>query len=177
MGQFRPEKNYPLQLDIMEKLKETNPGAKLVIVGGVRNQGDQKLFDQLQKRINEKQLNVELKPNLPYEELKQLLKKADVGIHTMRNEHFGICVVEYIAAGLIPMAHKSAGPLMDIVRDENYLAETADEYVQKLRSAFSDNISTRVRFRAQADTFSYEYFVERFRAQVERSIQRGTRRL
>lgn len=33
----------------------------------------------------------------------------------MWNEHFGIGVVEYQAAGLIPVAHKSAGPKMDIV--------------------------------------------------------------
>jgi alpha-1,2-mannosyltransferase len=33
----------------------------------------------------------------------------------MWNEHFGIGVVEYMAAGLVPVAHASGGPLMDIV--------------------------------------------------------------
>jgi glycosyltransferase involved in cell wall biosynthesis len=45
--------------------------------------------------------------------------RAKVGLHTMWNEHFGIGVVEYMAAGLIPVAHKSGGPLMDIVTDYN----------------------------------------------------------
>jgi glycogen synthase len=33
----------------------------------------------------------------------------------MWNEHFGISIVEMMAAGLIVVAHKSGGPLMDIV--------------------------------------------------------------
>lgn len=45
--------------------------------------------------------------------------RAKVGLHTMWNEHFGIGVVEYMAAGLIPVAHKSGGPLMDIVTEYN----------------------------------------------------------
>lgn len=33
----------------------------------------------------------------------------------MENEHFGIAVVEMMAAGLIVMAHNSAGPREDII--------------------------------------------------------------
>ena len=40
---------------------------------------------------------------------------SSIGVHTMWNEHFGIGVVEYMAAGLIPIAHNSGGPQMDIV--------------------------------------------------------------
>lgn len=50
----------------------------------------------------------------------------------MKYEHFGIAVVELMAAGIITVAHKSAGPLMDIIGgcDEpvGYLADTVDEY-------------------------------------------------
>lgn len=35
----------------------------------------------------------------------------------MKAEHFGISIVEMMAAGLIVLAHKSAGPKMDIIRD------------------------------------------------------------
>jgi hypothetical protein len=35
----------------------------------------------------------------------------------MWNEHFGIGVVEYMAAGLVPVAHNSAGPKLDIVTE------------------------------------------------------------
>jgi len=32
----------------------------------------------------------------PFSELKSWLSRASVGLHTMWNEHFGICVVEYM---------------------------------------------------------------------------------
>ena len=47
--------------------------------------------------------------------LESYLRKASVGIHTMWNEHFGISVVEMMAAGLVVVAHNSGGPSMDIV--------------------------------------------------------------
>ena len=43
------------------------------------------------------------------------MSEALVGLHTMWNEHFGIAVVEMLAAGLVTVAHRSGGPLMDIV--------------------------------------------------------------
>ncbi len=37
----------------------------------------------------------------------------------MTDEHFGIGIIEYMAAGVIPVAHNSGGPQMDIVVDYN----------------------------------------------------------
>lgn len=39
------------------------------------------------------------------------------GLHTMWNEHFGISVVELMAAGLVVVAHNSGGPKLDIIPD------------------------------------------------------------
>lgn len=35
----------------------------------------------------------------------------------MEAEHFGISIVEMIAAGLLVVAHNSAGPKEDIIKD------------------------------------------------------------
>ncbi|OJA16870.1 hypothetical protein AZE42_13465, partial [Rhizopogon vesiculosus] len=43
------------------------------------------------------------------------LAKASIGLSTMVDEHFGINVVEFMAAGVIPVTHASGGPLHDIV--------------------------------------------------------------
>jgi alpha-1,2-mannosyltransferase len=135
VGQYRPEKDHGLQLDVMALLKRTRPDARLAIVGGVRGQADQAIVDALQARIDSEKLSVALQTNLPFADLQMLYAKASVGLHTMRDEHFGICVVEYIAAGLVPVAHNSAGPKEDIVRQSRFLAESAAEYADKVQAA------------------------------------------
>lgn len=54
--------------------------------------------------------NVEFKVNIPYPELVSEMQRGMIGLHTMWNEHFGISVVECMAAGLIMIAHASGGP-------------------------------------------------------------------
>ena len=38
-----------------------------------------------------------------------------------------------LAAGLIVVAHNSAGPKQDIIKDDLYLAESKQDYVDKIR--------------------------------------------
>ena len=44
---------------------------------------------------------------MPYRELVELLGGAIAGLHSMIDEHFGIVVVEYMAAGVIPIGYLS----------------------------------------------------------------------
>ena len=46
-------------------------------------------------------------PHLFSAAVRELLGMASVGLHTMWNEHFGIGVVEMMAAGLAVVAHDS----------------------------------------------------------------------
>lgn len=62
---------------------------------------------------------------------------AAAGIHTMWNEHFGIGVVEMMAAGLATIAHDSGGPQADIVVEwkgdpTGLRAASAQEYAVQL---------------------------------------------
>ncbi len=57
--------------------------------------------------------------NAPYAELRSLLGEAVGGLHTMTDEHFGISVVEYMAAGVVPIAHNSGGCCMKGKDDYN----------------------------------------------------------
>lgn len=46
---------------------------------------------------------VDFHVNSTYAELQKLLGGASAGLHTMLDEHFGIVVVEYMAAGAVPI--------------------------------------------------------------------------
>lgn len=142
IGQFRPEKDHPLQLQAMYELRtllsqneDLWEKLQLLIVGSCRNDDDEELLKNMQDLSKHLSLenNVEFKVNVPYKELIELYQSAKIGIHTMWNEHFGIGVVESMAAGLIMVAHRSGGPDMDIVEtsegsQNGYLATDAVEY-------------------------------------------------
>jgi hypothetical protein len=67
-----------------------------VLVGGCRNAGDAQRVGEL-KTLAEKlniTAHVDFEVNLPFENLLEYFAVSQFGLHTMWNEHFGICVVE-----------------------------------------------------------------------------------
>jgi len=178
IGQFRPEKDHFLQLKafrlLLDKLKlshDNRPLPKLVIIGSTRNKQDEDLASAVGSYAKELDLfeHVELVVNAPFSTLQEWLAKASVGLHTMWNEHFGISVVEMMAAGLIVVAHNTAGPALDIVtRFQNgqtgFLASTPEEYALALGEALEEGAKSnemRHRARASVSRFSDEAFSAR----------------
>lgn len=118
--------------------------------------------------------------NAPYSTILQELSQASIGLSTMVDEHFGINVVEFLAAGLLTLSHASAGPLLDIaVADEQgrptgFHAKEVDEFVKILATILEmdegQRMEIRIRARQRAmQTFSAEAFR---RAWEERFWQR-----
>lgn len=121
IAQFRPEKNHTLILQSFAEFLKTDTQAakeaKLVLVGSVRDDSDSKRVYQLRLLANELGIKtrVEFHLDASWPEILDWLRKASVGVNGMWNEHFGIGVVEYQAAGLISVVHNSGGPKLDIV--------------------------------------------------------------
>lgn len=86
----------------------------------------------------------------------------------MWNEHFGIGIVEMMAAGLIVVAHNSGGPASDIVHDKQtgFLAATADEYAEALHQAFQAGDEMRRKAQESAQRFSDSVFEQEFQSSV-----------
>mmetsp|Transcript_10375 Transcript_10375/g.39248 ORF Transcript_10375/g.39248 Transcript_10375/m.39248 type:complete len:485 (-) Transcript_10375:305-1759(-) len=156
IGQFRPEKDHELQIRsfalLLKKLAGQNlpKSPTLVLVGGVRNEQDERLVSKLRSLCGALSLTVGedvlFEINVPFDGLKRWLRVAAVGIHTMWNEHFGISVVEMQAAGLVVVAHGSGGPKSDIVQPRTdgqaeaatgFLATNEEEYAEAMVEAIS----------------------------------------
>lgn len=75
--------------------------ASLKLVGSCRNEGDRARVQQLRQAAEEMGIaqHVEFCLGASNAELQRLLGGAVGGLHTMTDEHFGISVVEYMAAG------------------------------------------------------------------------------
>ncbi|KAI8092399.1 uncharacterized protein B0P05DRAFT_462425 [Gilbertella persicaria] len=172
VAQFRPEKDHALQLKSLAALFKKYPvwrtrGVELVLIGSCRNQGDQDRIDRLRQEAIDLGIQdvVRFEINASYDVLVSTLGTAKIGIHTMWNEHFGIGVVEYMAAGLIPVAHNSGGPKLDIVTEYDgqptgYLADSPDTFADCLNAALEthdDAMAANARASA-CDKFSEETF-------------------
>ena len=140
VGQFRLEKNHSLQLRVFKALYERDPNkyenVYLMIVGSCRNHEDELQVKALELEAAEVGIpkkNVVFKMNVPFSDLRRFYALAAIGIHTMWNEHFGISIVEMMAAGLVVVAHNSGGPKDDIINISKqsrtgYLASNSQEY-------------------------------------------------
>ena len=153
------------------------------MVGSTRNEEDRALVESLRDFTASLAMkkNVAFVVNAPFDELYAWLCCAQVGIHTMWNEHFGISVVEMMAAGLVTVAHDSGGPKLDLISPvpmphnestrtvlpadpactTGYLATTAPQYAQCIHMAldtYDDSLTLRQRARKSSLRFSDEVF-------------------
>lgn len=91
----------------------------------------------------------------------------------MKEEHFGISNVEFMASGLITVAHNSGGPKMDTILgdEEGFLCSTKEEYALAIEKIFSMPEASRKELRQSArdsavKRFDGSIFEEKFSASL-----------
>lgn len=135
-AQFRPEKQHRLQLEIWKDVLDQGvpEDSHFTMIGTVRGPSDQAIVDDLDSYAKSLGIRdrVSFEINQKRDRIYTLFSQAKVAMHTMKFEHFGIAIVELMASGIITVAHKSAGPLKDIIGRSpeavGYLAETKQDY-------------------------------------------------
>ncbi|KAK1141200.1 asparagine-linked glycosylation protein [Aspergillus melleus] len=180
IAQFRPEKNHPLVLRSFARFLEErgkNPATsasqlppKLVLIGSVRHASpDETHIYNLRLLAHELRIRdqTEFLCDASWPTILSHLGTASIGVNAMWSEHFGICVVEYQAAGLISVVHDSGGPREDIVVDlgdgaTGFRASTEDEFAAAFEAALAlpeeEKIAMRLRARKSALRFTEEEF-------------------
>lgn len=187
IGQFRPEKDHSLQLRAFKHLcniidTDLAKKTRLVLIGGCRDEEDNQRVEAL--KVLSEQLGISdqiiWKLNCPFPQLLESVQNGLIGLHTMWNEHFGICVVECMAGGLIMLAHDSAGPKMDIITEYDnqqtgYLATDEESYAQAMKTILEASDEERDCIRTAAktsvDRFSDEVFEVAFMEAIGGCIQ------
>lgn len=116
LGRITPEKRHA---DVIRALALTQTRPRLRIVGSLQP-GSEAYLRELNKLAKQLDVNIEIHTNVSRYELIQLLGKSSVYVHPTIGEHFGIAVVEGMAAGLPVIVHRSGGPYYDIVARGEY---------------------------------------------------------
>ncbi|KAJ5736782.1 CAZyme family GT4 [Penicillium malachiteum] len=192
IAQFRPEKNHPLVLRSFARFLQErnrnpvfadNPPPRLVLIGSVRHSSpDETHIYNLRLLAHELKIrdHTTFLCDASWPAVLSHLGTASVGVNGMWNEHFGICVVEYQAAGLICVTHDSGGPREDIVIDlgdgaTGFRAETEEQFAAAFEAALAlpveEKIAMRLRARRSALRFTEEEFAKKWLAQVQKLVK------
>ena len=112
---FTEEKeNYFVTIGRFERGKMLENSIIFSLLSGIRgvligSLNDRKYFNKLDKLKEKLNANITLLPNLSSEEVLKVVSKARLYFHPTIGEHFGIPIVEAMAAGLIPIVPKESG--------------------------------------------------------------------
>ncbi|KAL8627740.1 hypothetical protein Q9189_006546 [Teloschistes chrysophthalmus] len=181
IAQFRPEKNHTLLLrsfarflqqssssfppsltPVREGGKSSSP--QLILIGSVRDSADATRVYDLRLLAHELQITKHTLfiTDASFPTILNHLRTASIGANCMWNEHFGIGVVEYLAAGLVSVVNDSGGPKLDIVvpwegGETGFRASTEGEYARAFERVMGmgeeERVGMRRRARARARAF------------------------
>ena len=130
IGRISPEKNIE---KVINAVALTNTKPIIRVIGGLISSANNyyKFLIKLARRVGVK---LEFYTNVPRWQLVELVTSSRVFVHTTVGEHFGIAVVEAMAAGCPVIVHKSGGPYEDIIDKGKYgiYAETIEEYADAI---------------------------------------------
>jgi alpha-1,2-mannosyltransferase len=197
VAQFRPEKDHETVLRAFSILLTRNPrlregNVRLLLIGSTRDERDKQKVQELRRTASDLGIShdAEFICDAPWETVVSWLGKGWIGTNAMWNEHFGIGVVEYMAAGLIPVVHDSGGPKLDIVTEidsgrtgmssEMWLivgfhASSANEFAEAYEKVLTlpeeECIAMRERARKSAQRFSEEVFMSSWTKEMQKLLK------
>lgn len=169
IGRISPEKRIEIVIEALA-LSETKP--VLRIVGGLIPT-TVPYKEKLEKLAKERGVEIEFYTNVPRSELVRIATSSKVFVHATVGEHFGIAVVEAMAAGCPVIVHRSGGPYEDIVDRGRYGLhfETPEELAKHIDRLMSSEKLWRFyheKSLMRAKQFSEEEFARKLLEVVER---------
>jgi len=182
VGRFSELKQNKGQEVLIKEFKNLNDSGikdwKLVLAGGTEVGSDDFL-----KRLEEASLSypIELVKSPSFKELLEIYGKAKIfwsasgfGVDEQNNpeavEHFGITVVEAMAAGAVPIIYSSGGHKEIIDNGNNgFLWEkTSDLLDESIKLMKSNSLLRTISEKAQIDSKKYDY--EKFKDSIQKII-------
>jgi glycosyltransferase involved in cell wall biosynthesis len=164
-------------LDLIPYIAARVENARFVIIGSLASQQYILYLRHIIKSLGVED-RIAIIPNVNRNVKENLLSTAKIYLHPRKYEYFGIAIVEAMAAGLIPLVHKSGAPWIDILNQEegiygysyedivscaNYVTEIIDNY-SKMREEIIQNVAERSKL------FSSETFRKNIRSIIQKLL-------
>jgi alpha-1,2-mannosyltransferase len=164
LARFCEEKKLDVALRLLREVATSVNNVKLSFVGSVTSK---ETLEKLQKISRDCRLDeqVDFVTNADLKRVREELGRSKVILSTMPNEPFGTALVEGMAAGCVPLVHRSGGQYEDIVdRDRFGLSyEDENELTVKTKIVLEDDeyrSDVKRNARRRASEFTLERFAE-----------------
>lgn len=151
---------------IFEVLKKLPPGLDWHIIGSV-SRANASYFERFAERARAYP-NLHLHPNAGRDELLALFSQSSVYFHPTRGEHFGISIVEAMAAGLVPVVWDYGGSTEFVPSQWQF--SRVEDAADRIRAGFGVGKEERVLLSESTVRFSNERFEEEVGNIIERAI-------
>jgi glycosyltransferase involved in cell wall biosynthesis len=169
IGRITPVKELEKVIEILSEVKKIFPGITLDIIGYIE---DKKYFKKINNIVNKKSDWIKIMTNLSRSEIKNSMIKFKYGIHGMKNEHFGIVILEMIKAGIIPFVANDGGQV-EIVDNGNLIYRDEEDAVKKIEKVLENNLLQKeilIKLQEQDNKFSKEVFIKQIKEIVNNFI-------
>lgn len=165
VSRFSPEKHVENAIKIAGLLPEH---VKFVVIGSLLP-ANRSYYASIEKMVNERGLGnrMTLVPNATNEELIRAMSTSTVYLHTMAGEHFGISIIEAMAAGLVPVV-PSYGGCAEI---SPYQYHTIEEAARCIEQNVNPSAATRGMIH---DIAASRYSSEQFKKRMKRYIEQAS---
>jgi alpha-1,2-mannosyltransferase len=141
ISRFSPEKQIENAIKIAKLLLKEDINFKII---GSLIPSNKSYFNSLKKMVVDMgvEKNITMVPNATFDEILKSLSESMVYLHTMYGEHFGISIIQAMAAGLVPIVPSFGGcseivPLnyqyKEIEEAANYILKAIHEYNSEKR--------------------------------------------
>jgi len=141
VSRISPEKKLDKILKIMDNLPYPH-----YLIGF---SGDKLYLEKIRTQLKKTKIILDA----PEDVKNDYLRRAKIFLNTSENEPFGLVIVEAMAYGVLPIAHKSGGPSEILPREFLYSDEKeAEELIKKYMAEYNEKIYNEMRQRARKFT-------------------------
>ncbi|TMI06376.1 glycosyltransferase family 4 protein [Candidatus Bathyarchaeota archaeon] len=134
VGRIGPEKRIELFLEIARRM----PSVRFAIIGSVASEKES--YSNILRKVAPSNIAWVV---APLRKVKEMLGQAKVYVHCALNEHFGITIVEAMAAGCVPVVHNSGGAREVVTNNVGCKWNTPAEAVSQISNLIKNDVLRR----------------------------------
>lgn len=161
LGRIEPSKRIVENIGIVDGLRERGHDVHLHIVGPVF---EERYANRVRRMVDEREY-VTLDGEISRDELVSALCRHRYGLHGKENEHFGMVVAEFVAAGMVPFVPDDGGQCEIVNGEDEFVYGSVEEAVETIDDVLSRRDSGE-RLRELLPDVEQTYGRTRFREQI-----------